>query len=95
MTFEQVLDELRHKLALDYLGVNKASVKQTARLRGLFRSVSLLARVQAMDGIQSARVCVARCRAYISAERSGDGFAQVADTNASIAAAISRKSLFN
>jgi AraC-like DNA-binding protein len=34
VTFEQVLDELRHKLALNYLGVNKASVKQTARLVG-------------------------------------------------------------
>jgi AraC-like DNA-binding protein len=33
-TFERVLDELRHKLALDYLGVNKASVKQTACLVG-------------------------------------------------------------
>ena len=34
VTFAQVLDELRHKLALNYLGVNKASVKQTARLVG-------------------------------------------------------------
>jgi AraC-like DNA-binding protein len=34
VTFEQVLDELRHKLALHYLGVNKASVKRTARLVG-------------------------------------------------------------
>jgi AraC-like DNA-binding protein len=34
VTFEQVLDELRHKLALNHLGVNKASVKQTARLVG-------------------------------------------------------------
>lgn len=34
VTFQQVLDELRHKLALDYLGVQKASVKQTARLLG-------------------------------------------------------------
>jgi AraC-like DNA-binding protein len=34
VSFEQVLDELRHKLALNYLGVNKASVKQTARLLG-------------------------------------------------------------
>lgn len=34
VTFEQVLDELRHKLALNYLRVNKTSVKQTARLVG-------------------------------------------------------------
>lgn len=34
VTFEQVLDELRHKLALDYLGVSRTSVKQTARLVG-------------------------------------------------------------
>jgi AraC-like DNA-binding protein len=34
VTFEQVLDELRHKLALDHLSCNKASVKQTARLVG-------------------------------------------------------------
>jgi AraC-like DNA-binding protein len=33
-TFEYVLDELRHKLALNYLNVHKASVKQTARLVG-------------------------------------------------------------
>ena len=34
VTFEQVLDELRHKLALNYLHANKASVKQTARQVG-------------------------------------------------------------
>lgn len=34
VTFEQVLDELRHKLALNYLNANKASVKETARLVG-------------------------------------------------------------
>ena len=34
VTFEQVLDELRHKLALNYLEANKASVKETARLVG-------------------------------------------------------------
>jgi AraC-like DNA-binding protein len=34
VTFEKVLDDLRHKLARDYLGVTKASVKQTARLVG-------------------------------------------------------------
>lgn len=34
VTFQQVLDELRHKLALHYLGVDGASVKQTARLVG-------------------------------------------------------------
>jgi len=33
-TFEEVLDELRHKLALNYLSVHKSSVKQTARLVG-------------------------------------------------------------
>jgi AraC-like DNA-binding protein len=34
ITFEQVLDELRHKLALHYLDANKASVNQTACLLG-------------------------------------------------------------
>jgi AraC-like DNA-binding protein len=34
VTFEQVLDELRHKLALNYISANKASVKETARLVG-------------------------------------------------------------
>jgi AraC-like DNA-binding protein len=34
VTFEQVLDELRHKLSLNYLNANKISVKETARLVG-------------------------------------------------------------
>lgn len=34
VTFEQVLDELRHKLALEYLSGGRASVKQTAGLVG-------------------------------------------------------------
>jgi len=34
VTFEQVLDQLRHKLALNYLNASKASVKETARLVG-------------------------------------------------------------
>jgi len=34
VTFEQVLDELRHQLALDYLNGKKASVNQTAYLLG-------------------------------------------------------------
>jgi AraC-like DNA-binding protein len=34
VTFEQVLNELRCKLALNYLSANKASVKETARLVG-------------------------------------------------------------
>jgi AraC-like DNA-binding protein len=34
VTFEEVLDELRHKLAVNYLNANKASVKETARLVG-------------------------------------------------------------
>ena len=34
VTFEQVLDELRHKLALHYLSCQRASVKQTACLLG-------------------------------------------------------------
>ncbi len=33
-TFEKVLDELRHKLALDYLNANKVSVNETAYLVG-------------------------------------------------------------
>lgn len=34
VTFEQVLDELRHKLARHYLEANKLSVKETAQLVG-------------------------------------------------------------
>jgi len=34
VTFEQVLDELRYKLAVSYISANKASVKETARLVG-------------------------------------------------------------
>jgi AraC-like DNA-binding protein len=34
VTFEKVLDELRHKLALSYLGAEKASVNETAYLVG-------------------------------------------------------------
>jgi AraC-like DNA-binding protein len=34
VTFEQIRDELRHKLALHYLSANKASVNETARLVG-------------------------------------------------------------
>jgi AraC-like DNA-binding protein len=34
VTFEQVLDQLRYKLALSYITANKASVKETARLVG-------------------------------------------------------------
>jgi len=34
VTFEQVLDDLRHKLSLNYLNANKISVKETARLVG-------------------------------------------------------------
>jgi AraC-like DNA-binding protein len=33
-TFEQVLDDLRHRLALDYLTARKASVNETAYLVG-------------------------------------------------------------
>jgi AraC-like DNA-binding protein len=33
-SFEKVLDELRHKLALDYLGAKKVSVNETAYLVG-------------------------------------------------------------
>ena len=34
VTFEKVLDELRHRLALHYLGGRKASVNETAYLVG-------------------------------------------------------------
>lgn len=34
VTFEQVLDELRHKMALDYLSARKVSVNETAYLVG-------------------------------------------------------------
>jgi AraC-like DNA-binding protein len=33
-TFEQVLDELRHRMALDYIGARKVSVNETAYLVG-------------------------------------------------------------
>lgn len=34
VTFEQVLDDLRHRLAIDYVGGRKATVSQTAQLVG-------------------------------------------------------------
>jgi AraC-like DNA-binding protein len=34
VTFAQVVDELRHQLAVHYLTANNASVRQTARLVG-------------------------------------------------------------
>ena len=40
VTFEKVLDELRHKLALDYLNGKKVSVNETAYLVGFSESAA-------------------------------------------------------
>jgi AraC-like DNA-binding protein len=58
VTFEQVLDELRHRLALDYLGVRKMSVKQTARLVGYSDSSALSRAFKRWTGVSP--------RAYVS-----------------------------
>ncbi len=54
-TFEKVLDELRHRMAADYLGARKVSVNETAYLVGLLRAGGVFARLQALDGIQPPR----------------------------------------
>jgi AraC-like DNA-binding protein len=60
VTFEQVLDELRHKLALNYLSANKASVKETARLVGYADPAAFSRAFKRWTG-SSPRMYVSRC----------------------------------
>ncbi len=48
VTFEKALDELRHKLAVDYLASKRISVNETAYPVG-FSDPILVARFQALD----------------------------------------------
>jgi AraC-like DNA-binding protein len=60
VTFEQVLDELRHALALDFLGAKKASVKETARLVGYSDPAAFSRAFKRWSG-SSPRLYVSRC----------------------------------
>ena len=60
VTFEQVLDELRRKLSLNYLNANKTSVKETARLVGYSDSAAFSRAFKRWTGF-SPRVYVSRC----------------------------------
>jgi AraC-like DNA-binding protein len=60
VTFEQVLDELRRKLSLNYLNANKISVKETARLVGYSDSAAFSRAFKRWTGF-SPRVYVSRC----------------------------------
>jgi AraC-like DNA-binding protein len=60
VTFEQVLDELRRKLSLNYLNANKISVKETARLVGYSDSAAFSRAFKRWTG-SSPRVYVSRC----------------------------------
>jgi AraC-like DNA-binding protein len=60
VTFERVLDELRHKLALNYLNANKASVKETARLVGYADPAAFSRAFKRWTG-SSPRMYVSRC----------------------------------
>ena len=60
VTFEQVLDELRQKLALNYLRANKASVKETARLVGYSDPAAFSRAFKRWTGT-SPRTYVSRC----------------------------------
>jgi len=52
ITFEKVLDELRHKLALHYLNGKKVPVNQTGLFGRVLGAGCVLARVQALDRIK-------------------------------------------
>jgi len=60
VTFEQVLDELRYKLALHYLSANKASVNQTACLVGYSDPAAFSRAFKRWTGF-SPRMYVSRC----------------------------------
>ncbi len=49
MTFDRVLDELRHRLALHYLSGEKVSVSETAYLVDFSDPAALFPRVQALE----------------------------------------------
>ena len=59
VTFEQVLDELRHKLSLRLSRREQNLGERDSAPRRLLRLGRLLPRVQAVDGVESARVCLA------------------------------------
>lgn len=67
VTYEQVLDELRYKLALNYISANKASVKETARLVGYSDPASFSRAFKRWTGA-SPRTYVARERARARTE---------------------------
>jgi AraC-like DNA-binding protein len=60
LTFEQVLDELRHRLALHYLNGKKASVNQTAYLVGFSEPAAFSRAFKRWTG-SSPRMYVSRC----------------------------------
>ena len=62
VTFEALLDKLRHRLALRYLREDKLSVKAASYRLG-FSIRRLFARVQALDG------CDPRARRWLKSER--------------------------
>jgi len=59
VTFEKVLDELRHKLALHYLNGKKVSVNQTAYLVGFSHPAAFSRAFKRWTG-SSPRKCVSR-----------------------------------
>ncbi len=54
VTFERVIDDLRHRLAIRYLSGSKVSINETAYLVGFSDPSGLLARLQALDGHEPA-----------------------------------------
>jgi AraC-like DNA-binding protein len=64
VTFEQVLDELRHRLALNYFNANKASVKEAARLVGYSEAASFSRAFKRWTG-SSPRAYVSRCASSV------------------------------
>ncbi len=60
VSFEEVLDELRHRLALNYLSVHKVSVKQTARLVGYSDPAAFSRAFKRWTG-SSPRLYMSRC----------------------------------
>ena len=49
-TFEKVLDELRHRLALEYLGATEGLRERNRLSRRILRTRRILPRLQALDG---------------------------------------------
>lgn len=77
VTFAKILDELRYKMALQYLGKQKMAVNETAYLLGFsdpaaFSRAFKLTRLQALDRIQSAYVCLGFCIVILAHPAVGD-----------------------